>query len=83
MNNFFSIILGSTDKIKLKPDSSMLRFLINKLNLNVDEIMMVGDSENDIIPSNELGLTSVFVEYGYGDFSNSTPLIKLKNSNNY
>ena len=37
VNNFFSIILGSTDKIKLKPDSSMLRFLINKLNLNVDE----------------------------------------------
>ena len=78
MNNFFSIILGSTDKIKLKPDSSMLRFLINKLNLNVDEIMMVGDSENDIIPSNELGLTSVFVEYGYGDFSNSTPTYKIK-----
>ena len=78
VNNFFSIILGSTDKIKLKPDSSMLRFLINKLNLNVDEIMMVGDSENDIIPSNELGLTSVFVEYGYGDFLIQHPLIKLK-----
>ena len=78
VNNFFSIILGSTDKIKLKPDSSMLRFLINKLNLNVDEIMMVGDSENDIIPSNELGITSVFVEYGYGDFSNSTPTYKIK-----
>ena len=79
VNNFFSIILGSTDKIKLKPDSSMLRFLINKLSLNVDEIIMVGDSENDIIPSNELGITSVFVEYGYGDFSNSTPTYKIKN----
>ena len=42
-------------------------------------IMMVGDSENDIIPSNELGINSVFVEYGYGDFSNSTPTYKIKN----
>ena len=79
VNNFFSIILGSTDKLKLKPDSSMLRFLVNKLNINVEKIMMVGDSENDIIPSNELGVTSTFVEYGYGNFSNSLPTYKIKN----
>ena len=79
VNNFFSLILGSTHKMELKPNSEMLRFLINKLNLNVENIMMVGDSDNDIIPSNELGITSVFVEYGYGDLFNSKPTYKIKN----
>ena len=44
----------------------MLTFCMKKMDLKSSECMMVGDSNNDIIPANELGMDSVFVSYGYG-----------------
>ena len=31
---------------------------------------MIGDSDNDIIPANKLGMKSIYVNYGYGVLKN-------------
>ena len=66
ISNFFNIILGSSPNLRLKPSNEMLTFCMKKMDLKSSECMMVGDSNNDIIPANELGMDSVFVSYGYG-----------------
>lgn len=81
LNKYFEIILGSNPRLRLKPDCEMLKFLIRKIGVNTDNILMVGDSENDIIPSNLLGIKSVFVNYGYGKIYNSKPSFTIQNFN--
>ena len=44
----------------------MLDYCIKNLVLNQTKLSSWGDSDNDIIPANNLGVYSVYVNYGYG-----------------
>ena len=70
INNYFDAIVGSSVNIKLKPDTEMLEICLNKLNSEPRNSIMIGDSDNDIIPANKLNMTSIFVNYGYGQLKN-------------
>ena len=67
INNFFDVIVGSKKSVKLKPSTEMLEIFLKKLLLKPESVIFIGDSINDIIPAKTLGMTSVFVEYGYGE----------------
>ena len=64
--NFFNYILGSDGKTPLKPEVEMPKKCLEKFRISADEVVFVGDSENDILPANKLGMFSVHVTYGYG-----------------
>ncbi len=66
LDNFFDYIAGSDGKVELKPDTEMLIYCIQELQIKENETMFIGDSNNDIIPANKLGMYSVYVKYGYG-----------------
>lgn len=74
---YFSVILGSSNKHKLKPDTEMLHYCMRKLNTEKNEVLMIGDSVNDILPSNKLSISSIFVNYGYGKTGHSSPTFKI------
>ena len=57
--------------LRLKPHSDMLKKCIDSVNAKSSETIFVGDSLNDIVPANELGISSVFVTYGYGTMDSS------------
>tara|TARA_B100000287_G_C20670752_1_gene793309 strand:+ start:542 stop:1201 length:660 start_codon:yes stop_codon:yes gene_type:complete len=69
---FFDYILGSNEKFLLKPDIAMPQECIKKLGVKAGQTIFVGDSLNDIIPANKLGMESVFVSYGYGKIDAKT-----------
>ena len=69
VSQFFKVILGSSKNLKLKPSKEMLVACIKKIELDTSECIMIGDSNNDIIPANELDIDSIFVNYGYGKLS--------------
>ena len=75
----FYYILGSQKKFKLKPDTEMLQFLSQKVNLPYENIAMVGDSNNDIEPAHKLGMLSIFVNYGYGKIEKFKPSVEIDN----
>ena len=86
LNKYFDFIVGSQKNLKLKPHTDMLKKCVDTLNLRTNETIFVGDSINDILPANELGITSVFVKYGYGKLEGSvkpntqiSDIIELKN----
>ena len=66
VNNFFNYILGSDGKTPLKPEIEMPKKCLDKFELLADQVVFVGDSENDILPAKRLGMFSVHVTYGYG-----------------
>ncbi len=67
IKNYFKIILGSSNSLKLKPDIEMISFIMKKLKLHKNETIMVGDSINDIHPAKVLNIKSFFVTYGFGE----------------
>ena len=71
IDNFFDVIVGSQKSIQLKPSTEMLKIFLKKLSLKPKDVIFIGDSTKDIIPANILGMTSVFVKYGYGKIKES------------
>ena len=67
IKHYFKIILGSSNFLKLKPDTEMISFLMKELRLHKKETIMVGDSINDIYPAKILNIRSFFVTYGFGE----------------
>jgi phosphoglycolate phosphatase len=63
--DFFDFVLGAGILKEKKPHPKPILFCLDKLNLNKDEVIMVGDSKNDIISAKEAGVKSVAVSYGY------------------
>ena len=71
IEDFFDFVLGSDSKIKLKPDTEMLECCLNECQVAPEQAIMIGDSSNDIIPANALGMKSIYVTYGYGKIEKS------------
>ena len=85
LDNFFDFVIGSKEGIPLKPDPYMLDYCIKKFRIKPNET--VGDSDNDIIPANNLGVYSVYVNYGYGKLNEKIvpklTLSKMSDFKNY
>ena len=54
----------------MKPSVQMLEFCLKKLEIKSSkQCIMIGDSDNDILPASKLNMTSIYVKYGYGELS--------------
>lgn len=62
---FFADVIGGEDFPKCKPDPIALNWLLEKHNLAADEMLMVGDSKNDILAAKNAGSLSFGLTYGY------------------
>ena len=65
LDGLFEFWLGGDSLEKKKPDPMPLLYACDQLNLNVEECVMVGDSKNDLLAANAVGMDSVGVTYGY------------------
>ncbi len=72
IESFFDFVLGSNINLKLKPNTEMLEYCLKQCGANNENSIMIGDSNNDIIPAKKLSMKSIFVSYGYGDNSESS-----------
>jgi len=65
IEKYFDFVIGFEDTGKKKKEELPLRMAIEKLKLDPEEIMMVGDSiKRDVIPAKKVGLVSVWAKYG-------------------
>ena len=65
LDGLFELILGGDSLVVKKPDPAPLLHVCEKLNVSVNDCVMVGDSKNDILAANACGMQSVGVTYGY------------------
>lgn len=65
LSELFEFYLGGDSLAQKKPDPIPLLHVCEKLDVTVEECVMVGDSKNDILAANACGMESVGVTYGY------------------
>ncbi len=65
LKNLFEFYLGGDSLSKKKPDPMPLLHVCEKLNVNSQECVMIGDSKNDILAAYSANIQSIGVTYGY------------------
>jgi phosphoglycolate phosphatase len=63
--HLFSLVLGGDSLEKMKPDPLPLTHLLTQWQLAPSELLMVGDSKNDIFAAKAAGISSIGLTYGY------------------
>jgi putative hydrolase of the HAD superfamily len=65
IHNYFDVVVTYEDTNKRKPDSEPFQKTLELLQLQSDEVIMVGDwPERDIVGAKPLGMKTVFARYG-------------------
>jgi phosphoglycolate phosphatase len=73
INHYFTFISGSELDGTRSKKSDVIHYALIQNNItNLKDVLMVGDREHDIIGANEIGIDSVGVLYGYGDYDELT-----------
>ena len=67
--DYFSLILGGDSLPEKKPSPLPLQHAAEVLGIDPANMIMVGDSRNDIIAAKAAGCLSVGVTFGYGDMT--------------
>lgn len=67
--DYFSLILGGDSLPEKKPSALPLLHTAEVLNIDPANMLMVGDSHNDILAAKAAGCVSVGVTFGYGDMT--------------
>jgi phosphoglycolate phosphatase len=62
---FFPVVVGGDSVPTRKPDPAPLLEAARQLQLNVDELLMVGDNIHDVEAARAAGMRSIAVSYGY------------------
>ncbi len=65
MESFFEFSVGGDSLSVKKPDPMPLLHACERLGLDVDECVMIGDSKNDLLAANAARMQSIGVSYGY------------------
>lgn len=67
--DYFSLILGGDSLSEKKPSALPLQHAAEVLGVETGNMLMVGDSANDILAAKAAGCPSVGVSFGYGDMT--------------
>lgn len=65
IKDYFSLVLGGGDVIKLKPHPAPLYQVMATFGLFNDQLLFVGDSKNDITAAKNANCPTVALSYGY------------------
>lgn len=65
LTEWFSDVIGGDTFSQKKPDPMALNWLLNKYQLSPEQMLMVGDSKNDILAAHNAGCASFGLTYGY------------------
>ena len=61
----FDLVLGGDSLEKCKPDPMPLNYILSEWSLEKSQLLMVGDSKNDIFAAKSAGVASIGLTYGY------------------
>ena len=65
IKDFFSLVLGGDSLSAMKPDPLPLQHVLREWQLESTQLLMVGDSKNDIYAAKSAGVASIGLTYGY------------------
>ena len=79
--HYFEYPYGSELTGERTNKGELIRYILEKENLNPTECLMVGDREHDIFGARQNGIETIAVEYGYGsqaELDQAQPKLRIK-----
>ena len=79
--HYFEYPYGSELTGERTHKGELIRYILEKENLNPTECLMVGDREHDIFGARQNGIETIAVEYGYGsqaELDQAQPKLRIK-----
>ena len=63
-------VIASAEEGVAKPDLRIFQIALARAGCKPEEAIMVGDRiDNDIIPDNKIGMTTVWIKHGFGGYA--------------
>ena len=64
------LVIASAEEGVAKPDLRIFQIALARADCKPEEAIMVGDRiDNDIIPANKIGMTTVWIKHGFGGYA--------------
>ena len=65
LHHMFDVVITFDDSKERKPSPKPFNLVLEKLDLNKEEVVMIGDwPERDVVGANSLGIKTIFARYG-------------------
>jgi len=64
-NWHFSVVAGAIPERPLKPHPASIRFVLDELGLQADEVIFVGDGDADVLAAQSISMKVIAVSWGY------------------
>ena len=70
VHQYIDLVIASAEEGVEKPDLRIFQLALERANCKPEEAVMVGDRiDNDIIPANKIGMTTVWIKQGFGSYA--------------
>lgn len=67
---YIDLVIASAEEGVTKPDLRIFQIALERANCKPEEAVMVGDRiDNDILPANKIGMTTVWIKQGFGSYA--------------
>lgn len=70
VHQYINLVIASAEEGVAKPDLRIFQIALARADCKPEEAIMVGDRiDNDIIPANRIGMTTVWIKQGFGSYA--------------
>ena len=70
VHQHIDLVIASAEEGVAKPDLRIFQIALARADCKPEEAIMVGDRiDNDIIPANKIGMTTVWIKQGFGSYA--------------
>ena len=70
VHQYINLVIASAEEGVAKPDLRIFQIALARAECKPEEAVMVGDRiDNDIIPANKIGMTTVWIKQGFGSYA--------------
>ena len=70
VHQYINLVIASAEEGVAKPDLRIFQIAFARADCKPEEAIMVGDRlDNDIIPANKIGMTTVWIKQGFGSYA--------------
>ena len=77
MLKYIDLVIASAEEGVAKPDKKIFEIALDRSNCEPDKAVMIGDRiDNDIVPANLLGMHTIWIKQGFGQYWNITQEIE-------
>ena len=70
---YIDLVIASAEEGVAKPDKRIFKLALNRSNCKPGDAVMIGDRiDNDIVPAKLMGMRTIWIKQGYGQYWNIT-----------